>query len=161
MSSAHARIDPALLPTLLAVVEAGRISAAAKWLHLSQPAVTAQIRKLEEAVGAPLFVRSVRGVVPTPAGERLAGYARTLRRLLDEATAAVAQNDDALGDLVLSASTTIAGHVIPELLARFRRATRRDVVLEVGNTEEVSGGSRAGTSCWGWSRGTRGRPASA
>jgi DNA-binding transcriptional LysR family regulator len=69
--------DPALLPTFLAVLDSGRISAAARVLRLSQPAVTAQIRKLEEAMGAPLFVRSARGVVPTPAGERLAGYARS------------------------------------------------------------------------------------
>lgn len=137
--------DPALLHTLLAVVEAGRISAAAKGLHLSQPAVTAQIRKLEDALGAPLLVRSVHGVVPTPAGERMADCARRLRRLLDEATASVASADDVHGELVLSASTTIAGHVIPQVLARFRaRHPGVPVRLEVGNTaqvlEAVSGG---------------------
>ena len=60
--------DPALLPTFLAVVDTGRISAAARVLALSQPAVTAQIRRLEDAVGAPLFVRSVRAWSPPRRG---------------------------------------------------------------------------------------------
>ncbi len=80
------RLDPSLLPTFLAVVDAGRISAAAKVLHLSQPAVTAQIRKIEDSLGASLFVRSVQGVVPTAAGVRLAAYAHRVQRLLDDAT---------------------------------------------------------------------------
>ncbi|HEY5961095.1 MAG TPA: LysR family transcriptional regulator, partial [Polyangiaceae bacterium] len=71
--------DPGLLSTFLAVLEAGRISAAAKALHLSQPAVTAQVKKLEETLGAALFVRSVHGVVPTNAGLRLVTHARSIR----------------------------------------------------------------------------------
>jgi DNA-binding transcriptional LysR family regulator len=138
MTDVRHRLDPALLPALLAVVDTGRISAAAKTLHLSQPAVTAQIRKLEEGLGAPLFVRSVRGVVPTPAGERLAGYARAVQKLLDEAATAVGGRDDIVGELVLAASTTIAAHVVPPVLgpfhARYPTATLR---VEVGNTEDV------------------------
>jgi DNA-binding transcriptional LysR family regulator len=138
-------LDPALLSTFLAVLEAGRISAAAKAIHLSQPAVTAQIRKLEDAVGAALFVRSVHGVTPTDAGEKLAGYARSVRSLLERAVAEVSSVDDAGGPLVLAASTTIAAHVLPPLLAQFR-AAHRGVGLEVhvGNTEHVVGEVRAG-----------------
>ena len=131
-------LDPALLATFLAVLDAGRISAAARALHLSQPAVTAQIRKLEDALGAALFVRSVHGVAPTDAGLRLAGYARSIRRLLDEALAEVADTPEQSGPLVVAASTTIAAHVLPPLLAHFR-AKHRDVPLHVhvGNTEQV------------------------
>lgn len=131
--------DPALLSTFLAVLDAGRVSAAAKVLHLSQPAVTAQVRKLEESFGAALFVRSVRGVVPTEAGLRLAVYARSIRRLLDEAVAEVATTaEEQSGPLVIAASTTVAAHLLPPLLARFR-ALHRQVPLRVrvGNTEEV------------------------
>ena len=60
--------DPTLLTTFLATLDAGRISAAAKAIHLSQPAVTAQLRKLEDALGTALFIRSVHGVTPTEAG---------------------------------------------------------------------------------------------
>lgn len=153
-------LDPALLPTFLAVLDAGRISAAAKTVHLSQPAVTAQIRRLEEALGAPLFVRSVRGVTPTEAGQRLATHARALRRLLDEAIADVSpgpgDGDARLGPLVVAASTTIAAHLLPSLLAQFR-AVHPDVGLRlrVGNTEEVVEHVRAGRAPLGLVEGHR------
>jgi DNA-binding transcriptional LysR family regulator len=138
-------IDPALLTTFLAVLDIGRISAAAKTVHLSQPAVTAQIRKLEEAVGTALFVRSVHGVTPTEAGLRLAGYARSIRRLLDEAMAEVPGVEDTVGPLVVAASTTIAAHLLPPLLARFRVAHRGvPLRVHIGNTESVVDEVRSG-----------------
>lgn len=138
-------LDPALLSTFLSVLEAGRVSAAAKALHLSQPAVTAQVRKLEEALGVALFVRSVHGVAPTEAGVRLSGYARSIRQLIDEAVVAVADAEDEGGTLVLGASTTVAAHVLPALLTRFR-AMHRGVSLRVrvGNTEHVVDDVRSG-----------------
>jgi DNA-binding transcriptional LysR family regulator len=131
-------IDPSLLSTYLAVVDVGRISAAAKTLHLSQPAVTAQVRRLEDSVGAALLVRSVHGVTPTDAGLRLARHARAVRALLEEALADVSGAEERSGPLALAASTTIAAHVLPPMLARFR-ASQKDVSLQihVGNTEQV------------------------
>jgi DNA-binding transcriptional LysR family regulator len=138
-------LDPALLDTFLTVLDASRISAAARTLRLSQPAVTAQVRRLEEAVSAPLFVRSARGVTPTDAGLRLAEYARAIRKLLDDALTEVAGSQEDSGPLVLAASTTIAAHVLPPILAQFR-AGQRDlpVRLHVGNTEYVVAEVRAG-----------------
>ncbi len=137
--------DPDLLTTFLAVLEAGRISAAARALHLSQPAVTAQIRRLEQAMGTALFVRSVRGVEPTEAGARLATYARSVRRLLEEAMVEVPGVDELSAPLVIGASTTIAAHLLPPLLARFRGAHRTvPLRVHVGNTEEVVELVRAG-----------------
>ncbi len=131
-------IDFTLLPTFLAVFEAGRISAAAKAVHLSQPAVTAQVRRLEEGLGTPLFTRSVRGVAPTPAAVRLAEHARALQRQLDQAIVDVAGERVATGPLVVGASTTVAAHVLPPLLAAFRSKHPRVAVrVRVGNTEEV------------------------
>ena len=131
-------LDPNLLSTFLAVLDAGRISAAAKAIHLSQPAVTAQVRKLEEAVGAALFVRSAQGVSPTEAGLRLARYAREVRRLLDEALAEVPVTEGEVGPLEIAASTTIAAHLLPALLAQFRAAHGGvQLRVHVGNTEHV------------------------
>lgn len=132
-------LDPTLLATFLAVHRAGRISAAAKALHLSQPAVTAQVRRLEAALGLPLFTRSVRGVAPTDAGERLARHAVAIEQRVEEAVADVRGEEDAeRGELVVSASTTIAAHLLPPLFAGFR-ALHRGVALRarVGNTAEV------------------------
>jgi len=132
------RIDPSLLPTFLAVVDAGRISAAAKVVNLSQPAVTAQIRKLEDALGTALFVRSVHGVAPTDAGVKMASYAQRVQRLLDDAAADVVSSGEPVGELRLAASTTIAAHVLPPVLAKFRALHPSALFrLEVGNTEAV------------------------
>lgn len=138
-------LDPSLLPTFLAVIEAGRISAAARAVHLSQPAITARIRRLEESVGAPLLLRSVQGVRPTPAGERLADYARRIGRLVDEAQRAVASEQVVRGKLRLAVSTTIAAHVLPPVLGRFRERYPGTLLqLKVGNTEEVIEAVREG-----------------
>ena len=58
-------MDLALLRTFLAVHRAGSLTRAAADLGVSQPAVTAQIRTLEQRVGRELFVRLPRGVAPT------------------------------------------------------------------------------------------------
>ncbi len=64
--------DIHLLRTFLAVYRAGTFTRAAHELHLTQPAVSVQIRSLETQVGKPLFRREARGVVPTAAGRELA-----------------------------------------------------------------------------------------
>jgi DNA-binding transcriptional LysR family regulator len=148
-------LDPALLSTFLTVLDHGRISGSAKVLHLSQPAVTAQIRKLEQALGAALFVRSVHGVTPTEAGLRLASYARSVQKLLDEAVEELSSLEEQSGPLVVAASTTIAAHVLPPLFAQFRAVERRvPLRLYVGNTEEVVNEVRAGRVPLGLVEGT-------
>ncbi len=148
-------LDADLLATFLSVVEHGRISAAARAIHLSQPAVTARIRRLEHSVGAPLLVRSVRGVEPTAAGQRLAARAREVQRLLEAALDDFGDEEHALGALSLAVSTTIAAHVLPSVLARFRaRHADVPVTLEVANTEEVVEAVRAGRQPLGLVEGT-------
>lgn len=61
-----------------AVAEAGSVSAGAKWLRISQPAVSKQIGELEESLGVRLFDRLPRGVRLTDAGVVLADYARRM-----------------------------------------------------------------------------------
>jgi DNA-binding transcriptional LysR family regulator len=131
-------LDAKLLLSFRAVVMAGKISAAAKALHLSQPAVTGQMRQLEEQCGVPLLVRSVRGVTPTKAGQELLSYAEKIEHLLEEASAVLAGTTQAGGELVLGASTTIASYVLPGLVAEFVRKTSDvSVRIEVGNTDQI------------------------
>jgi DNA-binding transcriptional LysR family regulator len=143
--------DPRLLATFRVVATAGRISAAAKLLHVSQPAVTAQVRKLEEQCHKPLLVRSARGVTPTEAGRVLLGYAERFEALLAEAADVLgcggAGGAGGAGDLVLAASTTIASYVLPPLLAEFARSGGAGAVrVDVGNTEEVLERVRSGAA---------------
>jgi DNA-binding transcriptional LysR family regulator len=72
-----------------AALELGSFSAAADALHVSQPAVAEQVRKLEQTLGADLFVRAARGVFPTEAGHAFAGHATRTLQTLEEAAASV------------------------------------------------------------------------
>jgi DNA-binding transcriptional LysR family regulator len=82
-------------------LELGSFTAAAEALRVSQPAVAEQIRKLEQALGADLFVRAGRGVVPTEAGRAFAEHAaRSLRAVEDAA--------DSVGELTALRAGTVA-----------------------------------------------------
>ncbi|MDD0810426.1 LysR substrate-binding domain-containing protein [Curvibacter sp. RS43] len=73
------------LRTLVAVVEAGSLSAGAPQVFLSASAVSEQLRKLEQQAGQSLLLRSKAGVQPTPAGQRLLAWGRQMLALNDEA----------------------------------------------------------------------------
>src|SRR4051812_1366185 len=111
-------MDSLLLHTFRVVCESGRISLAGRVLHLSQPAVSQQVQKLEGACGQALLIRSSRGVMPSPAGETLLGYARRVGELLDEADSALSRGTPKGGELCVVASTTLASYVVPKLFAR-------------------------------------------
>src|SRR3954451_18168394 len=89
---------------------------AAAELHTVQSNVTARIRSLEQQLGSPLFRRHSRGVALTPAGRRLLPYAQRVRRLIDEARHAVADDGKPKGSLTLgSLETTAAVRLSPVL----------------------------------------------
>jgi DNA-binding transcriptional LysR family regulator len=115
-----ATIDPRKLETFRVVVQAGKISHAAKLLHLSQPAVTAQVRALEEECGRALLERSARGVVPNRWGLRLLEAAKQVHRVLGEAEAAIREGPSVEGEVVLGASMTGSAYVVPPLVAGYR-----------------------------------------
>lgn len=69
-------LDLNLLRVFVVVAEAGSVTAAASRLYLTQPAVSAALRRLTSTVGAPLFVRAGRGLVLTARGQRLLASAR-------------------------------------------------------------------------------------
>ncbi len=71
-------IDPVLLRTFLSVVQSGSFSEAARSLGLGQPAVSQQIRRLEEQVACRLFVRDTHSVSLTPDGEAMVAFAEAI-----------------------------------------------------------------------------------
>ena len=134
-------MTPDQLITFAAVAEHRNISRAAVALHLSQPAVSGQLRQLQDEFGEPLYQRDGRGVRLTPAGEQLASYAARLRDTWRQAHA----YRDALrgmesGTLRVGASTTPASYLLPYLIAAFHRRYP-DVTLHTtdGNTAEIVG----------------------
>jgi DNA-binding transcriptional LysR family regulator len=93
-------VDLRLLRALLMVAEERHLTRAASRLYVSQPALTKQIRALEEITGLELFQRTRAGMEPTAAGEVLARHVPDILRgwhtALEEATAAAAQAEKTL-----------------------------------------------------------------
>ncbi len=149
-------LDSRRLETFRMVALCGRVSEAARHLHLSQPAVTAQVQQLESALGRSLFNRSRSGIQLTEDGRRLLETAEALHRLLGEAEQAMAEPRSQLGPLRLGASTTAAAYVLPRILATFqRRHPAVQIHLEVGNTEQVQAWLREGRVDLGMVEGLR------
>src|SRR5215475_9577610 len=71
-------LDPEQLRSFLAVAQSLSFTQAAQRLGIRQPTVSQHVRKLEEAVGRPLFVRDTRSVTLTADGEAMAGFARSI-----------------------------------------------------------------------------------
>lgn len=112
---------------------------AAEALHMTQPAVTFQVRQLEEYFNTRLFDRAHNRVTLTEAGRRVFDYAERIFDLYGEMEEAVQEmTGDLSGALTLGASTTIAEYMLPALLGDFK-AQHPDVNirLKVSNTEGI------------------------
>lgn len=122
-----------------AVAEAGGINRASERLSVSQPAVSRQVRALEEALGLVLLERMPRGVRLTEAGETLADYARRLFALETQAEAVLADlRSLRTGVLRLGGSMSLGNYFLPDVVAEFSRSHPGvEVSLEVGNTDIV------------------------
>lgn len=140
------------LLALFAVVARERsFTAAARLLGVSQPSVSTRIQRLEQQLGEPLFERRGRGVRLTPLGEALRPTADRALALAQEATEVVTGVSALSHGFVRGgASTTIAGYVLPERVARFTTAHRGvRVEVAVGNTAEISAAVERGEYGWG------------
>src|SRR4051812_1572115 len=103
-----------------AALELGSFTAAAEALRVSQPAVAEQIRKLEQALGADLFVRAGRGVTPTEAGSAFAEHAARSLRAVEDAADSVGEITELRGgSIALGIFGGPAAWRIDELLAAF------------------------------------------
>ncbi len=139
-------IPTELLRALVAVADAGGVTRAAEGLGRTQPAVSLQIKRLEEMVGQVLFERANRAFGLTPAGETLTGYARRILLLHDEAVARVMRPEPA-GAVRVGLPNDFAVTLLPGILGGFA-AEFPDVSLEVGCTlshsllDALAGGDR-------------------
>jgi len=108
------------LLTFATVAEAGSLSNAAPMRRLSQSSVSEQIRKLEERAGVPLFVRSKKGVAPTPAGMRLLDHARRIVAL-NEAAFEDLRGHAIEGELRVAITDYFRTHEIAGMLVQLRK----------------------------------------
>ena len=107
----------AAMEAFVRVVETGSFSAAARQLHLGQPAVSKIIAQLEERLGVRLLLRSTQGLTPTEPGQNYYERAKRAVEEADEAEiAARGANASLSGELRIAAAVTFARvHVVPRL----------------------------------------------
>src|SRR5215471_8250266 len=134
-----AQLENFRLKVFRAVAEQLSFHKAAKQLFLTQPAVTLQVKTLEDELGIRLFDRSGGHVSLTRQGALLLRYAQKLAALASEAEQELAAAEGQLaGNLELGVSTTIAQYVLPRLIAAFLAENPRlQFSLHSGNTEEI------------------------
>ena len=124
-------MDPTNLAAFVAIAEAGGFSAAARRLHLTQPAVSKRVALLEEQLRLRLFDRLGRQVVLTEAGEALLPRARHILAELDDARRALDNlGGEISGSLQLATSHHVGLHRLPSLLRRFA-ARHPQVALDI------------------------------
>jgi DNA-binding transcriptional LysR family regulator len=133
-------MDTRQLAAFCAVVERKSFSQAAQRLGVTQPAVSLQIRSLEQRLGRQLLDRSGRRVEPTEAGLRLYASAQRLLALEENLLEELAADDEGAitGTLELGASTGPGGTVVPLLLCEFQEQhPDLRVRLSVSDTQTV------------------------
>jgi LysR family transcriptional regulator, transcriptional activator of the cysJI operon len=114
-------------------------SRAAEELLLTQPAVTQQVKTLEDELGVPLFDRSGGRISLTAGGKVLLPFADRMREVSDQAFAAVAETTgEQAGELAVGASQTIGQYLLPNFVAGFVKTYPRiRIIARSGNTEAM------------------------
>jgi DNA-binding transcriptional LysR family regulator len=111
-------LDLATLRSLVAVADAGGVTRAAGFLHLTQSAVSMQLKRLEELLDVQLLDRSGRTIAFTASGDQLLGYARRMVAMNDEAVLRLTAQEYA-GTLRLGVPHDIVYPAIPQVLKQF------------------------------------------
>ncbi len=143
------------LRAFIAIAELGTFTAAAQRVHVTQAAISMQIRQLETELGARLFVRAPRHVMLTEAGEQLLQRARQILRDHDAALDEIAELAGAeRGRLrVGSASAMVTTDVLPKLLKELRKQhAKSEITVASGTVRLWCNRSWRGKLTWRLSR---------
>ncbi|KAB7753139.1 LysR substrate-binding domain-containing protein [Mycolicibacterium mucogenicum] len=129
----------------VAVAEEANFTRAAERIHVAQPAVSAQIARLERELGEPLFDRARREVRLTAAGQAVLPYARAALAAAADARTAVAELSDLVRGAVAIGTVTAHDVDMPSLLARFHAAHPLvDITLGTDNSDALIEDVRTG-----------------
>ncbi len=115
-------MDLLQLEHFLAVAEEGSFTRAAERVFRTQPAVSQSVKKLEDAVGVPLFARDMPELTLTEAGQAMVDYARRMLKLRDDAIRQVGElHNLSCGHLTIAAYESAAVYLLPGPLRRYFR----------------------------------------
>jgi DNA-binding transcriptional LysR family regulator len=134
-----AQLENFRLKVFRTVAEHLNFRKAAEQLFLTQPAITLQVKALEDDLGIRLFDRAANRVSLTPQGSLLLDYAKKIATLVSQAEQELGGKDGKLsGELSLGASTTIAQYLLPRLLRAFLDENPHvQLSIRTGNTDEI------------------------
>lgn len=113
-----------LLKTFLAIIDTGGFTRASQVVHRTQSAISMQVKRLEDAIGQPLFERIGRSFKLTAEGEALVPYARRLLKLHEETVAAMGK-PHVVGAVRIGIIDDYALRFLPDILSRFAKAYPR------------------------------------
>lgn len=135
---AEDRFDWALVKSFLAVLDAGSLMGAARRLGARQPTLSRHVAELEAQLGAPLFERTGRGVVPTGTAYAILDAARRM----DDAAQALARTvagrrDESGGTVRITTSEVAAAYLLPRILARLQ-AQEPAIQVELVASDEMT-----------------------
>jgi len=127
------------LRTFIATVEIGSLTRAARALHLTQPAVSQQLRELERILGVRVLERTASGLAPTAAGAAILSAARRTQAAAAEvAETAHACRSGAVGRVRVGTGATACIYLLPPILAATRRQMPGlEIIVETGNTPDI------------------------
>lgn len=133
------------LRLLTAAARGGSFAAAAEACHVTPPAVTMQMRQLEDDVGLPLFERDGRGLRLTAAGKEVLAAAERIDAVLADCTAGLAGLKSLGSGRVAVGVVSTAKYFAPQMLAAFARTHPGiDIELVIGNREDTIAAFREG-----------------
>jgi DNA-binding transcriptional LysR family regulator len=138
MTGMPQNLDISLMRTFVAVAERGSMTAAASALNLTQGAVSQQVKRLEDMLGAPLFARDRRSLRLSVEGERLLGKAKRLLGLNDEIWAEMTGNIVS-GRVRLGVPYDLVGTILAPVLKAFTEAWPQvDVTLVCASSPDLA-----------------------
>lgn len=139
-----APLDLDQLQTFCAIADCGSFTGAAKRVHKTQSAVSMQIKRLEERLGQPLFLREGRSIVLTHEGDELYGRARRMLRINAEIID-LFSGQDLAGNIRFGVPDDYAVRLLPIVLSSFQRSHPRiSVDVKCMASEDLLEGMKAG-----------------
>lgn len=127
------------LATFCKVISEGSMTAAAEKLNLTQPAVSQQIRSLEEELKVPLLVRGVRQVKPSMQGQLLYDYAKKILHLTQQAEVAIhSMSQELSGELKIGTTSAFGLHLVSPVVGLFLKHNHNlNLKLVYGSAEQI------------------------
>ncbi len=132
------RFDWSLIRSFLAVLDGGSLLAAARTLRMSQPTLGRHITELESQLGAVLFERTGRGLLPTTTAVQLSLAARNMEAgALQLARTLAGAQAQTQGSVRITASVPVAVYLLPPILSRMRQSLP-EIQIELVSSNQVS-----------------------